>query len=157
MRWTTRVETVNHYINSTKGIDSTYWKVHAVKKKNVCVNTLSHSVPSFLARYIPPTRIAVLILVLRFYSLIMIAAEVNSTGFPDFNAFTYTTTNRFLIHGGPKLRPEEIDGVVVGSIVTLALIIGAFVGVTLYIRERRSCAAAVQVSENTEERYADAS
>jgi len=33
MRWTSRVETINHYLASSKGIDSTYWKVHAVKRR----------------------------------------------------------------------------------------------------------------------------
>ena len=35
--WTSRVRTVDHYINSTKGIDSLYWRVPAVKN-NGCVD-----------------------------------------------------------------------------------------------------------------------
>ena len=37
MRWTSRVQTVNHYLASAKGNDNTYWKVPAVKQKNRCV------------------------------------------------------------------------------------------------------------------------
>jgi hypothetical protein len=37
MRWTARVQTVNHYLASPKGKDNTDWKVPAVKQKNRCV------------------------------------------------------------------------------------------------------------------------
>jgi uncharacterized protein (DUF2062 family) len=92
----------------------------------------------------------------RYYSLFMNAVEVNATGFPDSNAVAYTSSNRFVIHGRPKLYPKEIAGVVIGGLVALALIVGAFVGVVRYMRKRRSRAAAAEMAEGSEERYTDA-
>jgi hypothetical protein len=88
----------------------------------------------------------------------VIAAEVNSTGSPDFDApLAYTTTNRFLIHGGrSKLRSEEIVGMVVASLLALALIVGALICVARYMQEERSRAAAAEMSEGSVGRYTDA-
>jgi hypothetical protein len=85
----------------------------------------------------------------------MNAVEVNETGFPDFDAFIYAGTNRFIIHGGPKYYPKEIAKMVIGGFVALALIVGAFVGVARYMRKRRSLAATLGLSDNSEERYTD--
>jgi uncharacterized protein (DUF2062 family) len=86
----------------------------------------------------------------------MSALEVNSTGHSDPNAVAYTSSNKFVIHGGPRLYPKEIAGVVVGSVVALGLVVGAFVGVARYMRRRRSRAVAVDASEGNGERYTDA-
>jgi hypothetical protein len=85
----------------------------------------------------------------------MNALEVNATGHPDPNAVAYTSSNTFIIHGGPKLYPKEIVGVVVGSLIAMALIVGALIGVARCMRRRRSRAAAAEASEGIRERYTD--
>jgi hypothetical protein len=108
-----------------------------------------------MSTYTPFVRKVVLTVLYRYYSLVMNAVEVNETGFPDFDAFVYAGTNRFVIHGGPKFYPKEIARVVIGSFVALALIVGAFIGVAQYMRKRRSRAAAAEMAEGSEERYTD--
>jgi uncharacterized protein (DUF2062 family) len=84
----------------------------------------------------------------------MHAWEVNNeTGIPDPSAVAYTTSNMFIIYGGPELRPKAIAGVVIGSFVALVLVAGAFVGVAWYMQRRGSRATAAGVSG---ERYTDA-
>ena len=61
----------------------------------------------------------------------------------------------FIIHGGPKLYPKEIVGVVVGSLIAMALIVGALIGVARCMRRRRSRAAVAEASEGIRERYTD--
>ena len=85
----------------------------------------------------------------------MNALEVNATGHPDPNAVAYTSSNTFIIHGGPKHYPKEIVGVVVGSLIAMALIVGALIGVARCMRRRRSRAAVAEASEGIRERYTD--
>jgi hypothetical protein len=92
----------------------------------------------------------------RYYCLVLNALEVSSTGHPDPNAVAYTSSNRFVIHGGSKLYPKEVAGVVVGSLVALGLIVGAFVGMARCSRRRRSRAAAADISGGDGEGYTDA-
>ena len=92
----------------------------------------------------------------RFYSLVMNSVEFDEHGIPDLDAFFIASSNKFIIHGGPKLYPKEIAGVVVSTFVALALIFGASVVVARHMRKRRSMIAA-DLSEGNGERYTDAS
>jgi hypothetical protein len=143
--WGSRVSMVDHYINSTKGTNRGLFRVPATVKNHGCVNTcVCPSACGLADNY-------------RYYSLIMNAWEVNNeTDIPNPSAVAYTSSNMFIIYGGPELHPREIAGVVIGSFVALVLVAGAFVGVAWYVRRRGSWAAAAGFSGGNVERYTDA-
>lgn len=86
----------------------------------------------------------------------MNAAVVDKHGIPDpAEAFVIASSNKFVIHGGPGLYPKEIAGVEIGTLVALALIVGASVAVARYVRKRRSLTVAELSEKNNGERYTD--
>lgn len=84
----------------------------------------------------------------------MNAMELDKNGVPDPSTLVTTSSNKFVIHGGPKLYPKEIAGMVVGIFAAVALLVGVLVVVARCVRKRRSGVAAEEPVGNGE-RYSD--